>query len=110
MKGRTLGTQESIRNNYISSILRNPYGEVANLFNQDTTIIGLPAGCVGHDIHFTGFRGTDIIVLGKCSKPSYLPEIQIWLVSGYSRPIESRRINESLQHNLTSQRCEILGK
>ena len=83
---------------------------MANFFNQDTTIIGLPAGCVGHDIHFTGFWGTDIIVLGKCSKPSYLPEIQIWLVSGYSRLIESRKKNESLQHNSTRWHCEILGK
>ena len=72
--------------------------------------MGLPARCVGHDIHFTGFRGTDIIVLGKCSKPSYLSEIQIWLVSGYSRLIESRKENESLQHKSTRWRCEILGK
>ena len=83
---------------------------MANFLKQDTTIIGLPAGCVGHDIHFTGFRGTDIIVFGKCSKPSYLPEIQIWLVSGYSKLIESRKKNESLQHKSTRWRCEILGK
>ena len=43
-------------------------------------------------------------------QPSYLPEIQIWLVSGYSRLIESRKKNESLQHNSTRQRCEILGE
>ena len=83
---------------------------MANFLNQDTTIIGLPAGCVGHDIHFTGYRGTNIIVLGKCSKPSYLPEIQIWLVSGYPRLIKSRKKNESLQHKSTRWRCEILGK
>ena len=83
---------------------------MANFINQDIIITGLPAGCVGHDIHFTGFRGTDIIVLGKCSKPSYLPEIQIWLVSGYSRLIESRKKNESLQHKSTRWRCGILGR
>ena len=83
---------------------------MANFLNQDTTIFGLPVGCVGHDIHFTGYRGTNIIVLGKCSKPSYLPEIQIWLVSGYSRLIESRKKNGSLQHKSTRWRCEILGK
>ena len=83
---------------------------MANFLNQDIIITGLPAGCVGHDIHFTGFRGTDIIVLGKCSKPSYLPEIQIWLVSGYSRLIESRKKNESLQHKSTRWRCGILGR
>ena len=43
-------------------------------------------------------------------QPSYLPEIQIWLVSGYSRLIESRKKNESLQHNSTRWRCEILEK
>ena len=41
---------------------------------------------------------------------SYLPEIQIWLVSGYSRLIKSRKKNESLQHKSTRWRCEILGK
>ena len=43
-------------------------------------------------------------------QPSYLPEIQIWLVSGYSRLIESRKKNEILQHKSTKWRCEILGK
>ena len=43
-------------------------------------------------------------------QPSYLPEIQIWLVSGYSRLIESRKKNESLQHKSTRWRCEILGR
>ena len=41
-------------------------------------------------------------------QPSYLPEIQIWLVSEYSRLIESRKKNESLQHKSTRWRCEIL--
>ena len=43
-------------------------------------------------------------------QPSHLPETQIWLVSGYSRLIESRKKNESLQHKSTRWRCEILGK
>ena len=43
-------------------------------------------------------------------QPSYLPEIQIWLVSGYSRLIESRKKNESLQHKSTRWCCEILGE
>ena len=43
-------------------------------------------------------------------QPSYLPEIQIWLVSGYSRLIKSRKKNESLQHKSTRWCCEILGK
>ena len=65
-KGRTSETQKSIGATR-EQTLRNPYGEVANFINQDIIITGLPAGCVGHDIHFTGFRGTDIIVLGKYS-------------------------------------------
>ena len=43
-------------------------------------------------------------------QPSYLPEIQIWLVSGYSRLIGSRKKNESLQHKSMRWRCEILGR
>ena len=43
-------------------------------------------------------------------QPSYLPEIQIWLVSEYSGLIKSRKKDESLQHKSTRWRCEILGK
>ena len=43
-------------------------------------------------------------------QPSYLPEIQIWLVLGYSKLIESRKKNESLQHKSMRWRCEVLGK
>ena len=43
-------------------------------------------------------------------QPSYLPETQIWLVSGYSRLIESRKKNGSLQHKSTRWRCGILGR
>ena len=43
-------------------------------------------------------------------QPSHLPEIQIWLVSGYPRLIKSRKKNESLQHKSTRSRCEILGR
>ena len=81
-------------------------GGVVNFINQDIIITGLPAGCVGHDIHFTGYRGTNIIVLGKCSKPSYLPEIQIWLVSGYSRLIESRKKKKVCN---TNRRDDVAG-
>ena len=85
-------------------------GGVANFLKQDTIIIGLPDECVGHDIHLTGYRETNIIVLGEMFQPSYLPEIQIWLGSGYFRLIESRKKNESLQHKSTRWRCEILGE
>ena len=61
------GIQRIHKEQLLEKILRNPYREVANFFNQDTTIIGLSAGCVSHDIHFTGYRETNIIVLEKCS-------------------------------------------
>ena len=83
---------------------------MANFLNQDTTTIGLPAGCVGHDIHFTGLQRDQYYNSWETFQPSYLPEIQIWLVSGYSSLIESRKENEGLQHNLTRCRCEILGE
>ena len=67
VKDRTSGTPKIIRNNYGSKSIRNPHGEVANFLNQDIIITGLPAGCVGHDIHFTGYRVTNIIILGKYS-------------------------------------------
>ena len=37
---------------------------MANFLNQDIILTGLPDGCVGHDIHFTGYRETNIMVLG----------------------------------------------
>ena len=83
---------------------------MANFFNQDTTIIGLSAGWCWPRHPLTSYRETNIIVLGKMFQLSYLPEIQIWLVLGYSRLIESRKKNEGLQHNSTRWRCEILGK
>ena len=43
-------------------------------------------------------------------QPSHLSEIQIWLVSEYSRLIESKKKNESLQHKSTRWRCGILGR
>ena len=57
-----------------------------------------------------GYRRDQYYSSWEKFQPSYLPEIQIWLVSGYSRLIESRKKNESLQHKSTRWRCEILGK
>ena len=58
-------------------------------------------GGARHDIMLPGHQRTNNITPGKLSQPSYLTEIQIQLVSGYSRLIESRKENEGLQHNLT---------
>ena len=40
-------------------------------------------------------------------QPSYLPEIQIWLETGY---IRLTCLKEEFQHKSTRYRCEILGK
>ena len=45
--------------------MRNPYGDVANFFNQDTTIIGLLTRCFGQNINLVG---TYIIDLGTFPK------------------------------------------
>ena len=55
--------------------------EVTKRLNQDSTMIDLPARCVGQNINPVG---TYIIILEKF-QPSYLPEIQIWLEIGYFR-------------------------
>ena len=54
---------------------------------QVTTMIDLPARCVGQNINPVG---TYIIILEKF-QPSYLPEIQIWLETGYFRLNMSKR-------------------
>ena len=71
------------------------------LLNQDTTMIDLPARCVGQNVNLVG---TYIIDLGKF-QPSYLPEIQIWLVTGYFR---QHVWKESLQHKPMRRCCKIL--
>ena len=71
--------------------------KMVDLLNQDTTMIDLPARCVGQNINLVG---THIIILEKF-QPSHLPEIQIWLVSEYSRLVKSRKKNEGLQHKST---------
>ena len=81
---------------------------MANFLNQDITIIDLPARWVGHDIHVTELPRDQYYSSWETFQPSHLPEIQIWLVVGYSRLIESRKKNEGLQHQLTRWRCEIL--
>ena len=48
-----------------------------------------------------GVQAGNIMQMLGMLQPSYLPEIQIWLVSGYSRLTESRKKNESLQHKST---------
>ena len=71
--------------------------KMVDLLIQDTTMIDLPARCVGQNINLARAY---IIDLGKY-QASHLPEIQIWLVSEYSRLIESRKKNDRLQHKST---------
>ena len=81
---------------------------MANFLNQNTTVIGLPAGCVGHDFHFTGYRETNIIVLGKRSNHHICLRFRYgW---GEDIPDSASLERKSLQHKSTRWCCEILGK
>ena len=52
---------------------------------KGTITIGPQARCARHDITLLGHIKTNVITLGNMFQPSYLTEIQIWLVSGYLR-------------------------
>ena len=58
---------------------------MANLAKKETITIGPPARCARHDITLPGHIRTNGITLENMFQPSYLTEIQIWLVSGYLR-------------------------
>ena len=62
VKGRTSGAQESIRNNLWNKSYQILMEKMVELLVQDTTIIDLPARCVGQNINLVG---TYIIDLGK---------------------------------------------
>ena len=51
--------------------------KMVKLLNQEATIIDLLAGCVGHDMHFTGLHTDQYYNSWETFQPSYLPEIQI---------------------------------
>ena len=80
--------------------------KMVNLLNQDTTIIGLPAGCVGHDIHFTGYRETNIIILGKCSNH----HICLRFRSGWCQDIpDSSSLGRKTEVCNTNRRDDVAG-
>ena len=58
---------------------------MANLAKKETITIGPPARCSRHDITLLGHIKTNVITLENMSEPSYLTEIQTWLVPGYLR-------------------------
>ena len=58
---------------------------MTNLAKKETITIGPPARYGRHDTTLPGHIKTNVITLGNMSRPSYLTEIQIWLVSGYLR-------------------------
>ena len=58
---------------------------MGNLAREDTITIGPPVRCARHDITLPGHIKSKVINLGNMFQPSYLTEIQIWLVSGYLR-------------------------
>ena len=87
-KGRTSGAQESISKTMEVNRTKSLWG--GGQLSQSRYCNNRSSGWVcwpRHPLHRETFQ------------PSYLPEIQIWLVSGYSRLIQSRGKNESLQHN-----------
>ena len=59
--------------------------EWITLLKGRTITIGPPASCARHDITLPGHIKTNVINFGNMSQPSYLTEIQIWLVPGYLR-------------------------
>ena len=73
--------------------------EWITLLERETITIGPPASCARHDITLPGHIKTNVITLGNMSQPSYLTEIQIWLVSGYLRlgMPEKKRCNTNWQ-------------
>ena len=108
VKGRTSGAQESIRNNYGVNPTKSSWG--GGQLPQSRYYNNRSSGWVCWPRHpLYRFSRDQYYNSWEIFQPSYLPEIQIWLVSGYSRLIESREKNESLQHKSTRWRCEILG-
>ena len=108
VKGRTSRAQKSIRNNQGVNPTKSLWGGGQLL--QSRYYNNRSSGWVCWPRHPLYRLSRDQYYSSwKMLQPSYLPEIQFWLVSGYSRLIESRRKNESLQHKSTRWRCEILG-
>ena len=66
-------------------VLQFPHGRMDSLAEKDSITIGPRASCARHDITLPGHIKTNVINLGNMFQPSYLAEIQIWLVSGYLR-------------------------
>ena len=109
VKGRTSGAQESIRNNTRVNPTKSLWG--GGQLPQSRYYNNRSSGWVCWPRHPLYRLSRDQYYSSwEMFQPSYLPEIQIWLVSGYSRLIESRKKNESLQHKSTRWRCEILGE
>ena len=59
--------------------------------------IGPPTQCARQDITVPVYLKTKVIIIGKMSQPSYLPEIPIWLVLGYLRLKMSEKKNEDVR-------------
>ena len=109
VKGRTSGAQKSIRDNWEINPMKSLW-DVTN-FLQSRYYNNMSSGWLCWPRHPIYRLSRDQYYSSwKMLQPSYLPEIQIWLVLGYSRPIKSRKKNESLQHKSTRWRCKILGK
>ena len=99
-KGRTSGAQESIRDNWGVNPTKSLWG--GGQLPQSRYYNNRSSGWVCWPRHpLYRLTRDQYYSSWEMFQPSYLPEIQIWLVSGYSRLIESRKKNESLQHKST---------
>ena len=56
-----------------------------NPAEKETITIGPPARCARHVITLPSHIKTIVITRGNMFPPSYLTQIQFWLVSGYLR-------------------------
>ena len=75
---------------------------MTNLAKKETITIGPLTRCARHDITLPGHIKTIVITLGNMFQPSYLTEIQIWLVSGYLKltMLEEKRCDTNWQDDI----------
>ena len=79
-QGRTLDTQRIHQEKLIKQVIQFPPGRMV-ILAKEIIIIGPPAKGARHDIILPSHQRTNIITPEKLSRPSYLTEIQIRLVS-----------------------------
>ena len=107
-KNRILDTQRIHQDKLIKQGIQFPHGKMVNLVKKETITLGPLVRCARHGITLPGHIGTNVITLESMFQPSYLTEIQIWLVSGYLRVRMPEK--KKVRHKLTRRHRKILGK